>query len=332
VRPGPGAAVATTVAAVALALAASPGGAAPRAKAAACTKKGNLEAIIDDSFSMSGTDPGRLRVRGLDLFINTVGNESKTLGAVEFGTTADAVFHPGNIGVFHTPMVAALDRSIAADNGGTDYNAAFASARAENPSADARIFLTDGGHNAGVYLDGHRGGPPTYVVGFSAASTGTDGERLKQIARETGGKAFLQTDSSNLQAVFEEISTIVNCQSPPKTYADSFTRNGQSKPHALNIPSGTRSVSFALSWLNANPASPNAFDIGGFRIVRKGKVVATARKRKLKVQKRRGTSFVSVKLTRVTRGKLRFRVRATKVTTPGAQVKLTTQAIRSRRR
>ena len=40
---------------------------------------------------------------------------------------------------------------IQADNGGTDYNAAFNTGRAANPGAQARIFLTDGGHNLGDY-------------------------------------------------------------------------------------------------------------------------------------------------------------------------------------
>lgn len=195
-------------------------------------------------------------------------------------------------------------------------------------SATARIFLTDGGHTAGAYLNGHRGGPPTYVVGFSSATTGPNGARLTQIAGETGGKAYLRIDATTLQSVFEEITAALNCQAVPKSYSDTFSAAGQSKLHALTIPRGTRSVRFTLSWLNPN----DSFDIGSFRIVRGGKLVGKSRVRKLKVTKRRGASFLTVKVSRMTRGKLRFRVKASKLALPGTQVKLTTQATRSRAR
>jgi hypothetical protein len=291
-----------------------------------CAPANNIEAIIDDSGSMSFTDPALLRVRGLKLFL--ANNEPKTLGAVEFGSDAARIFPPARIGSFQAVMGAALDQRIKADNLSTDYNAAFAAAKADNPRATARIFLTDGGHTDGVYLNGHRGGPPTYVVGFGSVTTGEDGNRLRQIANETGGRSYLQIDATSLQPVFEEITAALNCQAAPRTYSDLFTRAGQSKLHALTIPRGIRSVRFTLSWLNPN----DSFDIGSFRIVRKGKVVAKSRARKLRVRKRRGASFLTVKVSRVTRGRLRFRVRARKITVPGVQAKLTTQATRSRGR
>ena len=69
-------------------------------------------------------------------------------------------------------MKGALNSLVLADNGGTDYNLAFNTARAANPGASARIFLTDGGHNAGIYTDAHlnpapAAQTPTYVIGFS---------------------------------------------------------------------------------------------------------------------------------------------------------------------
>lgn len=301
-------------------------GAGAEVTAAACTKANNVEAIIDDSGSMSFTDSALLRVRGMKLFLQN--NEEKTLGAVEFGSSAAPIFPPASVRQFQTQMGAALDQRIQADNSTTNYNAAFAVAKLANPNARARIFLTDGGHTDGVYGNGHRGGPRTYVVGFGAVTTGEDGNRLRQIANETGGKAYLQTDNLSLQPVFEEITAALNCQSVPKTYADLFNRVGQSKAHSLTIPSGTRSVRFTLSWLNPN----DSFDIGSIRIIRKGKVVAKSRARKLKITRRRGLSFVTVKVSKLKKGKLRFRVKAKKLAVPGVSVKLTTQATRSRSR
>src|SRR4051794_24936143 len=77
--------------------------AAPSSAGAACTKATNVETIVDDSGSMSSTDPNRLRVQAIDLLINALGSGT-TLGAIEFGSgddstspptpAADAVFNP----------------------------------------------------------------------------------------------------------------------------------------------------------------------------------------------------------------------------------------------
>src|SRR3954471_17112937 len=135
-------------------------GAGSAGAAAACTPATNNEAIIDDSGSMFSTDPNRLRVQAVDLLINAL-DDSTQLGAIEFGSgggtipSADVVFPVEAVGPNAAAMKSALDTQIQADNGGTDYNAAFDTARAANPGARARIFLTDGGHNAGDYHDAH---------------------------------------------------------------------------------------------------------------------------------------------------------------------------------
>jgi von Willebrand factor type A domain len=328
------------VAALASALALVPAATAdPTALAAAsCTPVSNIEAIIDDSGSMSFSDADKLRVSALDLLIDTPGNEKITLGAVEFGgalgfpgepPAADTVFPPQPIGPNAGAMKAALQARIDANNGLTDYNAAFARAQSDNPNARARIFLTDGGHDAGDYTNGHRGGPPTYVIGFGGATFGENGDRLRTIASETGGRAFLQTDDSNLQAVMNEIGTTLTCQSPPKSFRDTFARAGQSKRHAVLIASKARSAQLTLSW-----SSPlDQFTVGQLRIVRRGSVVAVvARKRHLRLTTRRGSTFLVVKVGNLTRGKLQFKVRATRIGSGAPSVSLTTQVTQSRRR
>jgi hypothetical protein len=166
------------------------------------------------------------------------------------------------------------------------------------------------------------------VIGFSSATTGADGQRLQQIASDTGGKYFAQTDASTLQAVMNEIGTTLTCQSPPKTFRDTFTKAGQSDAHAVKLASRARSVQITLSW-----SSPlDAFTIARVQVVRKGKAVAVAaRKRHLKVTKRHGSTFLVVKLSKLVRGKLRFTVRATKIGSGAPQVALTTQVTQRRR-
>ncbi len=333
-----------SVAALAATLALVPGAPAapssPAALAAAsCTPVPNIEAIVDDSGSMMITDRDKLRVSALELLIDTPGNEKITLGAVEFGgqlgtfpgqpPAADTVFPPEAIGPNAGAMKAALQAKIDADNGLTDYNAAFAQAQADDPGAKARIFLTDGGHDAGTYNNGHRGGPPTYVIGFGTAIAGGDGARLKQIASDTGGKYFPQTDSSNLQAVMNEIGTTLTCQSPPRSFRDAFASAGQSRAHAVTIGSAARSAQLTLSW-----SSPlDAFTISGLRVVYRGRVVALAsRARKLRLTTRHGATFLVVKVGNLTHGTLQFRVRATRVGSGAPRVRLTTQVTQSRRR
>ncbi len=327
---------------VTVAAVAAPGsGHASAARAsAACTRVANVEAIIDDSGSMAGTDSNRLRVQAMDLLLNALAARTQ-VGAVEFGASfdpatpsADVVFPVEAVGPNLAAMKSALDTKIQADGGGTDYNAAFDTGRAANPGAQARIFLTDGGHNVGEYADKHlnpapQAQTPTYVIGFSAGLTGTDDQaRLAKIASDTGGRYFPLPDSSALQSVMNQIETKLTCQSAPKTFSDSLAQ-GKSKAHKVAISSKSRSAQLALSW-----TSPlDRFTISGLKIVRHGKVVARAsRARKLKVKVRTGTTFAVVKVSRLVKGTLRFKVRAATVGSGQPKVALTTQVSQSRRR
>jgi von Willebrand factor type A domain len=327
---------------VAAAFAPASGQAVSAQSAAACTRATNVEAIIDDSGSMAGTDSNRLRVQAMDLLINAL--DAKTnLGAIEFGSSfdpatpsADVVFPNEPVGANAASMKAALDAQIQGDAGGTDYNTAFDTARAANPGAVARIFLTDGGHNAGTYNDTHlnpapQAQTPTYVIGFSVGVSGTEDQvRLAKIASDTGGQYFALPDSSALQSVMNEIETRLTCQSAPKTFNDALAQ-GKSKPHTVTVGAKSRSAQLALSW-----TSPlDRFTISGLKIVRHGKVVAKASRkhaRKLKVKVRTGATFAVVKVSRLVKGKLRFKVKAATIGSGQPQVMLTTQVSQSRRR
>jgi hypothetical protein len=306
--------------------------------AAACAKATNIEAIIDDSGSMTLTDPNRLRVQAMDLLINAL-DSSTTLGAVEFGSSfdpsvpsADVVFPVEPVGANAAAMKAALDTKIQGDAGSTDYNAAFTTGRSANPGARARIFLTDGGHNEGEYLNGHLNPTgaqtPTYVIGFGSGLSDPEAQqRLQKIADDTGGKYFPLPDSSALQSVMNEIETTLTCQSPPKTFRDNLAQ-GKSKVHKVTLTKKAKAAQIALSW----PSPLDRFKISGVRIVRGGKVVARAAKvRKLKVKVHKGATFAVVKVTHLVKGKLRFTVEATKIGSGAPKVTLTTQVSQTRR-
>src|SRR2546423_4851762 len=107
--------VATAAAAIVAAIAIPNGGAATATRAhasAGCTPATNIEAIIDDSGSMAGTDSNTLRVKGLKLLIKTL-SSGTLLGAVEFGgsffsstPSADTVFAPQPVGANAAAMEA----------------------------------------------------------------------------------------------------------------------------------------------------------------------------------------------------------------------------------
>jgi hypothetical protein len=316
---------------IAAAIAAPSGASSPRAHASACVKATNIEAIIDDSGSMAITDPSTLRVKGVKLLINTL-SAGTLLGAVEFGgsfftestPSADTVFKPVAVGPNAAAMGAALDGKIMADNGGTDYNSAFAQSDADNPNAQARIFLTDGGHNVGTYNNGHLTHKvPTYVIGFSPGVSDPEAQqRLKAIASDTGGQFYPLNDSSQLQSVMNSIGVALTCQTPPQTFTDQL-KAGASKTHSVSIGASTKSLQIALTW-----ASPlDKFTISNLKVVRNGRTVAkTARRvKRLTVKTATSPTFTVLKVSGLTRGKLKFKVTATTIGSGQPQVTVTTQ-------
>ena len=128
----------------------------------------SVEAIIDDSGSMSGTDPTKPRT-GCQT-PRACSTRTRRSAAVEFGTGADTLFGPCPI----RGEPRAIRRRLSlvdADNGGTDYDAGSSLANLENPKANARIFLSDGEPNLGSRPGSANPRIPTYVVGFGQRPT-----------------------------------------------------------------------------------------------------------------------------------------------------------------
>jgi hypothetical protein len=310
---------------------ATAGASAAPSASVACTPATDIEAIVDDSISMEFTDANRLRVQAMNLLIDTLG-KGTTLGAVEFGSegfetpAADTVFPPQPVGPNGNAMRTALDQRIHADNGATDYNAAFAQSDADNPGANARIFLTDGGHDVGTYNEGHLAHPaPTYVIGFGGIAAGEDQARLQKIASDTGGQYFPLKDSAQLQSVMNTIEAALTCQTPPRQFTDLLGK-GQSKTHSIAIGAASKSVQITLTW-----TSPlDKFKLSGLRLVNKGHLLAVASRPgkkpgKLKVSRTISSTFAVIKVSHLHKGQLSFAVKAAKVGSGVPKVNLTTQ-------
>lgn len=313
----------------------APTATAASTSASSCVRANDIEAIVDDSISMEFSDAGRLRVQAMNLLIGTLSPKAQ-LGAIEFGSgflekpAADTLFPPQPVGPNAAAMRTALDTAIHADNGATDYNSAFVKADADNPDADAKIFLTDGGHVEGPYNNTHLGHKvPTYVIGFgSGLSSGEDQARLKKIAKDTRGQYFPVKEASELQAVMNSVSAALTCQTPPRQFTDTLAE-GQSKRHGVAIAAATKTVQITLTW--TNPL--DKFKLTGLRLVGKNGLLAVASRKpgKLKVTKTTSSTFTIIKVSKLRKGTLRFKVKGAKVDS-AAKATLTTQVGQSRRK
>lgn len=310
------------------------------ARTAGCVPKMNVEAIVDDSSSMLSTDPEFLRVAALDKFVHTPGptrhggNQDKVLGATEFSGESKQLFPPIPIGGNGDGITAVLQQQILGDgttgtSTGTDYNDAFAGAGANNPTATARIFLTDGGHlttDDTAYNEAHRGGPPTYVLGFGSSITQTDSDRLARIAAETGGQYFPATDNTTLQANLGTISSALSCVPPPRTQTQTFSQTGETQKESAPVPPGSNTANLSISWTSTS----DEFNIRKVVIKRNGKTVAGTTKKfksgkRLGVDRESGETFVSLLVDNLRKGKLKFLVRANTIGSFSPEV--TTQTV-----
>src|SRR4051794_38846144 len=297
-------AAASLVALFAVMAAGGSASAAPQKAAGGCKKANNIEAIIDDSGSMDSTDPGKFRTTLLDAFAALQQNQGKTLGGVEFGDTADVLFAPAPI----PGVIPAMDASfplVNADNGSTDYNLAFATAKTSNPAADGRIFLSDGDHNGDPYTDGHLG-VKTDTVGFGTI----DPTLLNKIATDTGGKAFTVDDSSQVPAVAAAVTADMNCKAPPLVFTDTFTHQGQSFVHSFK-PKG-KSADILETWSNqASAINVLGFSQGGGGHASASSVAHVS----VKARKKAGKGFVTVHLKGLKKGqRVKFKVKARALT------------------
>jgi len=291
--------------------------AGPQVHASACNASKNTEAIIDDSGSMSASDSGKLRTKLLDVYTAIGANNGKTLGGVEFGSTANVLFAPGTI----PGVIPAMDASfvqVDSDNGGTDYDAGFSAANNSNPQATSRIFLTDG--EAAEPTQHLNPKIKTYVVGLGLSSPQAQ-QLLTKIASDTGGPPpFLLDDASQLQPVAGQITALQNCKRIlrfDRTYdqvGDQFGFAFKAKSPSADILQTWPNVGSILDIIKVSQLGGGAASASAIAHI------------SVKVQKKKGTTFTTVHLKRLKKGqKVKFKVKAKALagTTVG-----TTQVIR----
>ena len=288
---------------------------AGKKKKRGCEPAKEVVAIIDDSGSMSGSDPSKFRTAFLDAFAGI--NDGKRFGGVEFGSTANALWSPGQLpGVI--PFMRSSFGLVDADNGGTDYDAGFGVANFTQPKADARIFLSDG-----------LASPPTqhltpkvktFVIALGAdfAADPSAQALLSQIASQTGGPPpFLISDPSQLQPVAANISAALECGGRPITFSDLFQTAGQTVTHQFRAQGAKANIltTWPTTGVTLTPTVTNTS--GGKASIAKVRKTTGA-----------GATFGSVKLTGLRKGtKVKFDVTATVL--PQGVIG-TTQVVRSK--
>ena len=208
---------------------AAPRGAPPRLHA-----EGHLEAIVRTTpRSMSFSDPSDLRIRAMELLIDTQGNEQRTLGASS-SAAIPALFGPGLIGRMRR-LQGRHGTALVEDGGGTDYNAAFAAAGRE-PHRSARIFLTDGEHTAYEPFANGTGRSARYVIGLGIGSPGCP-RRLWRGSPRRPAASTARNDDGELQAAMFDLNSAIACQAPPKRFTDGSEGR---QPRRTGVPADQR--------------------------------------------------------------------------------------------
>jgi hypothetical protein len=291
----------------------------------------HLQAIVDVSGSMGSTDPSYLRRDAVRLLVD-LARPGDRLGAVGFDDEVKPIFDLTPI--TGAPALGNRLKGIAVrrivNDGGTDYNdgmdAAYASLTAAGVDGNVQkglIFLTDGGHNSGTYLNGHlrfaytpTGRPwPVCAVQLGPRSSfdAEDVARLKRIAAETGGRYFATTRAAELTDIYFRCFGLTTGQRT--VAAKTFTfRAGQTRAFKQRIPRNLPQATFFVGWGN-----------GAYKLTLtdpKGRK-HTAAKPGRGVQFRRGATFAFFRVTKPRAGQWRVQVDNIRLSTPTDRAKTT---------
>jgi hypothetical protein len=310
-------ALAGTLSIVGLLVALAAGGSAsasPTAHASACQASKNVEAILDDSGSMSASDPNNFRAKLMSAYIGLGGNQGKTLGAVKFSSDASVLFGPQPINAGTRAVMENAFNTQLIDQGGTNYDAGFTLGNSQNPNATSRIFLSDGAPSTDSDL--HRTPPTkTYVVGLGVGGDANAVQELTQIAAETGGPPpIFVEDAGQLQAAAGAITAGQNCKKLLQ-FVDTFSRTGQAFGHKFKAKGKVADI--LTSW-------PTIGDVIDVKVGTGGGGKASVAK--IRVKKTNGATFVSLRVKGLKKGqKVKLKVKAKTLPAPTTA---TTQVIR----
>jgi len=294
----------------------------------------DLAAIVDLSGSMLTSDPSNRRLDAVNLLIDLAGQGDR-LEATGFDDSLKPIF--GRTTIAGNSTKAALKKAAkkAIKNiGGTNYNVGIAdafnalSADPLNPQTPkSAIFLTDGAHNVGAYDNSHLrfafNGTgqawPICVVQLGTGFQKSDTDRLKRIAKETGG-TFAQTPNN---AELLDLYFACRGRSSGATTLlkkTSTFKVGQTHLYSRKVAKGQKSATFFVSW-----------GVGKYRvqIVQPGgRVFSRSVDRSIRFVSGKTSSFFQVQKPKTGL----WRVRVTRLRTGGGTDKATTTVTVVKRR
>ena len=235
-----------------------------------------------------------------------------------------------------------LEREIDADNGGTNYNEAFTGVAKDNPGADARIFLTDGEHNEGRYVNGHRDGPPTYVIGLGIGAQGP-GRRAARADRRGDRRPLLPGRDRPADPADDQPDRLAAELRPRARHRDRHPHRGgpdrvdRRRSTTKRTPTTSRSCgatramrSSRVACCSTRTATGSPRSAAAHCCARSRGPARTTRKGDLRARGHRRSTFFGLRVTGVKAARLRVRYRMTDVRGRGARV--TAQLSESRRR
>jgi len=206
---------------------------------------------IDDSGSMSSSDPSRLRSAATGVGIDQL-PDGAYAAVSSFDSGARSLVDPVIVTASNrSALKTDVDDSLTA-SGETHYDLAFSKAKQQldaMPGSDKRalVFLSDGAPNGGDYdseLDAIRqAGIPVFAIGFGSAP----GSVLAQIAASTGGQAYTIQSPGEAQAVFARIVSTLLCDAT-QVQASVTLEPGETRAFPYGIGPSDREFRALAAW------------------------------------------------------------------------------------
>jgi hypothetical protein len=224
-----------------------------QAQTASCTKPSKLgvSMIVDDSASMSDSDPNELRSEGAQLALDLLPDGS-VAAAGSFDSYSREFFGPSELNAQSRQGL--KDDMYFAAGGNTDFDLGFELAGQELDAMPATvdrkavIFLSDGEDNDGSWYQDEpiaEQGIPIYTIALGDA----DADALESIASGDGrtGKLYQVDDSSGLQTAFSDIVSTLTCRGAKVSQEVSFAP-GETKEFPFSIVQGDKGWNGIVGW------------------------------------------------------------------------------------
>jgi hypothetical protein len=206
---------------------------------------------IDDSASMSSSDPDLLRAAATGAGIDQLADGS-WVSVSSFDSSSRSLVAPLVVSAGNRQEIKADAEGGLYPSGQTYYDLAFTRAKGQLDAmsgADKRalIFLSDGAPNGGDYTYQlgliKRAGIPVFAIGFASAP----GSVLANIAAETGGQAFTIQSPGEAQAVFARIISTLTCDAA-QVRADVTLRPNETRSFPYTIGPSDREFRALATW------------------------------------------------------------------------------------